>query len=285
MESVDHTCDNNNRVVPKMGTRIMNHHTGIEQGNVSVAAETNDTAYNTAESQPTTLELTKNLTGSSFSLSPSKKQSRRSQERKRQQLSESQSATSSQSDITYTTEDKLAETMARQQQILLQQSKYATLSKDNLDISEDTGNVTANSNMEWVVKRRPDGSRYITRRPKRTKILKERKKKLENERCGMTTDDDAVSEFKGGRHWTKQERRAHLQRSREHQQRKVLMQQRIEMAKKAAKEGYNNIIEMSHRKLDKHAMKDLDFTSVQELLAHQGKIPLSASNLVSVTTV
>jgi ligand of Numb protein X 3/4 len=54
--------------------------------------------------------------------------------------------------------------------------------------------------MEWVVKRRPDGTRYITRRPVRSKILKERAKKITEERCGLTTDDDAMSELKTGRY-------------------------------------------------------------------------------------
>ncbi|XP_067931644.1 PDZ domain-containing RING finger protein 4-like [Watersipora subatra] len=294
LDSVDHLCtklnqlqtDSSNRVVPKMGTKIMSHQTGSEQSGMVTQAEMNDTAYNTAESAPTTLELTKNLTGSSFSLSPSKKQSRRLLEKKRRQIdSPNSSPLTSTTDITYTTEDKLAETMAQQQHILLQQSKNSTLTKDNQEVTEDAGTFTENSHMEWVVKRRSDGSRYITRRPIRTKILKERKKKLENERCGMTTDDDTMSELKVGRHWTRDERRAHLQKAREHQQRKAIMQQRVEMARKQAREGQNHIIAMSHKKLHKHTMKDVDFTTVQELLAHQGKIPISPSNLVSVTTV
>lgn len=265
----------------------MHHQPGTDQGTISTSADLHDTAYNTAESSPTTLELTKNLTGSSLSLSPSKRQSRRAQERKRQAECDETvcpSPASSHTDITYTTEDKLAETMAYQQQILLQ-SKSGTLTRPATRESEDTGNMSEQSNMEWVVKRRSDGTRYITRRPIRTKILKERKKKLENERCGMTTDDDAMSELKVGRHWTRAERRAHMQKSREHQQRKAMMQQRIEISRKSSREGQNNIIEMSHKKYHKHAMKDLDFASVQELLAHQGKIRISPSNLVSVTTV
>ena len=50
-------------------------------------------------------------------------------------------------------------------------------------------------NWEWKVKIRPDGTRYITRRPARNKLLKERAKKVCEER-GMTTDDDAMSELK-----------------------------------------------------------------------------------------
>lgn len=50
---------------------------------------------------------------------------------------------------------------------------------------------------EWKVKIRPDGTRYVTRRPIRNKLLKERAKKIEeNRNGGVTTDDDAMSELK-----------------------------------------------------------------------------------------
>lgn len=255
-----------------------------------------DTAYNTSESLPTTLELTKNLAGSTLSISDNKKTSRRSHEKRKTRRSSAASQSSSPShssnqstasNITYTTEDKLAETMVHQQKLLLEQARSSTLTRDsNTSPSHETsGNVTDTSNMEWVVKRRPDGTRYFTRRPIRTKILSDRKKKLENERCGMTTDDDAMSELKTGRHWSKDERRRHVQKSREHQERKAVMQKRIEMSKLASREGHSNIIELSHKKQRKNAMKDFDFVTVQELLCHEGKISVSPSNLISVTTV
>ncbi|KAJ0029439.1 hypothetical protein NQD34_004436 [Periophthalmus magnuspinnatus] len=61
--------------------------------------------------------------------------------------------------------------------------------------------------MEWKVKIRSDGTRYITKRPVRDKILRERALKIKEERSGgMTTDDDAMSEMKMGRYWSKEER-------------------------------------------------------------------------------
>ena len=255
--------------------------------------ESLDTAYNTAESckssSPTTLELTKGLSGSALSISS--KPSRRSHEKRRSRKStDRQSQQCTRSDIVYTTEDKLVETMANQQKVLLEQSRSSTLTRDNVMSRSAHGtsrdNVTSDgSNMEWVVKRRSDGTRYVTRRPIRSKIMSERKKRLESERCGMTTDDDAMSEMKTGRHWSKEDRRRHLQKSKEYHQRKALMQQKIEFAKKVAREGQANILELSHKKLHRHAMRDIDFTTVQELLTHGGKIPMSSSGLVSVTTV
>lgn len=77
--------------------------------------------------------------------------------------------------------------------------------------------------MEWKVKRRPDGTRYITRRPVRNKILKERALKIMEERCGITTDDDAASELKIGKYWTREERKRHLERARDRKQRKEIL--------------------------------------------------------------
>lgn len=50
--------------------------------------------------------------------------------------------------------------------------------------------------MEWKVKRRPDGTRYIARRPARNRILKSRAIRISEERAGLTTEDDTVSELK-----------------------------------------------------------------------------------------
>lgn len=53
-----------------------------------------------------------------------------------------------------------------------------------------------NVRMEWKVKRRADGTRYITRRTVRNRILKTRAVKISEERAGHTTEDDTVSEMK-----------------------------------------------------------------------------------------
>ncbi|XP_069169840.1 LOW QUALITY PROTEIN: slo-interacting protein 1 [Procambarus clarkii] len=76
--------------------------------------------------------------------------------------------------------------------------------------------------MEWKVKRRPDGTRYITQRPVRNKMLKERALKINEERAGLTTDDDAMSEMKLGRYWSREERKRHLEKERERRRRHEL---------------------------------------------------------------
>ena len=154
-------------------------------------------------------------------------------------------------------------------------------------VSGDNSNVK----MKWVVKRRGDGSRYITRRPVRNELLKARARKLAEERCGVTTDDDAVSEMKVGRYWSKDERRHHLEKVREHKHRKEqMLRQKMETLKELEEmKKEPNIVQLSHRKMMRHkAKRALDnFVTMQEMLAHgnrdvQGK---TYNPLLSVTTV
>lgn len=72
---------------------------------------------------------------------------------------------------------------------------------------------------EWRMKRRPDGTRYITRRPTRDRLLRDRALQICEERAGMTTDDDALSDLKLGRYWSKEERKQHMEKAREKRQR------------------------------------------------------------------
>ena len=148
-----------------------------------------------------------------------------------------------------------------------------------------------NVKMKWVVKRRSDGSRYISRRPVRNELLKARARKVAEERCGMTTDDDAVSEMKVGRYWNKDERRHHMEKVREHKRHKEqIMRHKMETLKETEESQKEpNIVELSHRKMMRHkAKKVLDnFVTVQEMLAHgnrdmHGK---TYNPLLSVTTV
>ncbi|XP_044316476.1 slo-interacting protein 1 isoform X2 [Drosophila rhopaloa] len=70
--------------------------------------------------------------------------------------------------------------------------------------------------MVWKVKRRPDGTRYIVKRPVRTGNRPQVSNR-KNMRCNelTTTEEDTVSEVKIGRYWTKEERKRHIERARE----------------------------------------------------------------------
>ena len=219
-------------------------------------------------------------------------------------------------DIMYTNHANLQHTIAVQQKLFQQQLEQqkrlrfggknappsppaaGQLPHSATSVSVDEGkqpspNNTAPSDsgqMEWVVKRRPDGTRYITRRPVRSKILKERAKKITEERSGMTTDDDAMSELKTGRYWSKEERKRHLEKAKDYKRRKeTMLKQRMETLKEGEEKKEMNIVELSHRKMNKHKNKKVldNFVTVQEMLAHGSRIPegKTYNPLLSVTTV
>ncbi len=156
--------------------------------------------------------------------------------------------------------------------------------------------------MEWKVKIRSDGTRYVAKRPVRDRLLKARAMKIREERSGMTTDDDAVSEMKMGRYWSKEERKQHLLRAREQRRRReFMMQSRLEymrehgldMGKESQSESGqnpNSILELSQKKSSKKRNQRIldNWITIQELLAHGSRSPDGTkvyNPLLSVTTV
>lgn len=166
--------------------------------------------------------------------------------------------------------------------------------------------MPASPRMEWKVKIRSDGSRYVAKRPVRDRLLKARAMKIREERSGMTTDDDAVSEMKMGRYWSKEERKQQLQKAREQRRRReFMMQSRLDCLREREREQSgsgvgqpgmtnqqepNSILELCHRRsMKKRSRRILDnWITIQELLAHGAR---SADGkkvynpLLSVTTV
>uniref|UniRef100_A0A8C8SXI2 PDZ domain containing ring finger 4 n=1 Tax=Pelusios castaneus TaxID=367368 RepID=A0A8C8SXI2_9SAUR len=150
--------------------------------------------------------------------------------------------------------------------------------------------------MEWKVKIRSDGTRYITKRPVRDRILKERALKIKEERSGMTTDDDTMSEMKMGRYWSKEERKQHLVRAKEQRRRReFMMRSRLECLKESPQSGSEgkkeiNILELSHKKMMKKRNKKIldSWMTIQELMTHGAKSPDGTrvhNAFLSVTTV
>ncbi|XP_060930002.1 PDZ domain-containing protein 4-like isoform X1 [Limanda limanda] len=165
--------------------------------------------------------------------------------------------------------------------------------------------MPASPRMEWKVKIRSDGSRYVAKRPVRDRLLKARAMKIREERSGMTTDDDAVSEMKMGRYWSKEERKQQLQKSREQRRRReFMMQSRLDCLREREREPgsgggqqgathqqeANSILELCHRRsLKKRSRRILDnWITIQELLAHGSRSEDGKkvyNPLLSVTTV
>ncbi|XP_029362246.1 PDZ domain-containing protein 4-like [Echeneis naucrates] len=163
--------------------------------------------------------------------------------------------------------------------------------------------------MEWKVKIRSDGTRYVAKRPVRDRLLKARAMKIREERSGMTTDDDAASEMKQGRYWSKEERKQQLLRAREYRRRReFMMQSRLDYLRgdrdPASSAGgaedlqlqpqqdspSNNILLMSQKKIMKRRNRRIldNWITIQELLAHGSRSPDGKkiyNPLLSVTTV
>ncbi|XP_076009137.1 PDZ domain-containing RING finger protein 4 isoform X2 [Genypterus blacodes] len=151
--------------------------------------------------------------------------------------------------------------------------------------------------LEWKVKVRADGTRYVARRPARDRILRERALRIREERSGgMTTDDDAMSEMKMGRYWSKEERKQHLARAREQRKRREFMQKsRLECLREGPASGAEgkkeiNILELSHKKMMKKRNKKIldNWMTIQELMSHGARVPEGSkvhNAFLSVTTV
>ncbi|KAL5013272.1 hypothetical protein ScPMuIL_007542 [Solemya velum] len=208
------------------------------------------------------------------------------------------------SDVMYTNHANLQHTIAIQQRLFQQQMDQRSRIHSNTQKGQNSNDGGQNPNdsqagisatppdsgqMEWVVKRRPDGTRYVTRRPIRNKMLKERAKKISEERCGMTTDDDTMSELKMGRYWSKGDRKRHLEKAKDHKKKRELMKAKMDTLKETDEKKELNIVELSHRKMMRRKGKKVldDFTTVQEMLAHGSKVAegKTYNPLLSVTTV
>uniref|UniRef100_A0A3Q3D9X3 PDZ domain containing ring finger 4 n=1 Tax=Hippocampus comes TaxID=109280 RepID=A0A3Q3D9X3_HIPCM len=187
-------------------------------------------------------------------------------------------------------------------QLLQQHSslEYSQSQLSLLSVCRDPLNRNARSGeprLEWKVKVRADGSRYAARRPARDRILRERALRIREERSGgMTTDDDAMSEMKMGRYWSKEERKQQLARAREQRKRREFMQKsRFECLKEgpaSGAEGHREltILELSHKKMMKKRNKKIldNWMTIQELMSHGARVPEDSkvhNAFLSVTTV
>ncbi|XP_071657311.1 PDZ domain-containing protein 4 [Patagioenas fasciata] len=129
------------------------------------------------------------------------------------------------------------------------------------------------------------------KRPGRDRLLKARAIRIMEERGGSTTDDDARSELKTGRYWSREQRKQHLARAREQRRRReLLLQSRAEPAAANPPAGNppGNPPEPppARRGLRKRSRRILDnWVTIQEMLARGGDGGAVYNPLLSVTTV
>uniref|UniRef100_A0A674F7X8 PDZ domain containing ring finger 4 n=1 Tax=Salmo trutta TaxID=8032 RepID=A0A674F7X8_SALTR len=189
------------------------------------------------------------------------------------------------------------------QQLLQQSSSLETYSQSQLSllsVCRERSGRPGEPRLEWKVKVRADGTKYVARRPARDRILRERALRIREERSGgMTTDDDAMSEMKMGRYWSKEERKQQLARAREQRRRREYMQRsRLECLREGPGSGAEgrkevNILELSHKKMMKKRNKKIldNWMTIQELMSHGARAPEDQGTkpvhnaFLSVTTV
>ena len=159
---------------------------------------------------------------------------------------------------------------------------------------------------EWKVKIRPDGSRYIAkvntsntslnsssgwsdRKANRAKVLRDRTEKLNNERASgcLTTDDEAASELKVGRYWSREERTRQYMVSQEKKMRKQMMEN---SRNQFLDESLNSTLKRKRMMAQQAALATADknkildtFITIQEIMTHGSN--LHSNPLLSVTTV
>ncbi|XP_017853718.1 slo-interacting protein 1 isoform X2 [Drosophila busckii] len=105
--------------------------------------------------------------------------------------------------------------VAKKSEVELKQNSFVVTTK----------NASEEIPMVWKVKRRPDGTRYIVKRPVRNRIQMGSIRKSLRSNEITTTEDDTISEVKIGRYWTKEERKRHIERARERRHHQMQQQQ------------------------------------------------------------
>lgn len=165
------------------------------------------------------------------------------------------------------------------------------LSRSDVTQGDDRNvNEAHDCSKEWKVRVRKDGTRYITKKTtsSRDKRLKQRERRLLTERCGATTDDDALTELKLGRHWSRDDRKRHMRLAKEKKRRREFMQRcRLEVLNENTP-AQGEIIELSHQKQAKRRNKRMlvdDFVTVQEILAVGDRDAGTKNPLLSVTYI
>lgn len=136
--------------------------------------------------------------------------------------------------------------------------------------------------MEWKVKRRPDGSRYIVRRPVKNRTLRAaRASKINEERSNdQTTEDDTISEVKMGRYWTKEERKKHMEKSKErrHRQETLIASKNQQINENNAQHTIYNVNAGSNIGGDKKTIKKKkEIVVATATTPHETNIPMNGN--------
>lgn len=142
--------------------------------------------------------------------------------------------------------------------------------------------VGANGEAEWRVRRSKDGKHVYIKKTNaaatRTKIMKDRAAQIHDERCGITTDDDAFTVYHG-RYWSRDQRKKQLSR---HNERRKRIVQKSELKANYENKTEKEMAEMVQRKMTLPVFDN--FVTIEEILSQRNRSGIFAGP-VHVTTI
>lgn len=155
-----------------------------------------------------------------------------------------------------------------------------SMEKENNNNSQNNKIDGQNIEAEWRVRRSKDGKHVYIKKTNtsRNKILKERAQQINDERCGITTDDDAFTIYQG-QYWNREQRKKQLNRHNE--RRKKLLQ------KAESKANYENTREKEMAEAVQRNMTVPvfdNFITIEEILSQRNRSGVMAGP-IHVTTI
>lgn len=133
---------------------------------------------------------------------------------------------------------------------------------------------------EWRVRRSKDGKHIYIKKTNtsRSKVLKDRAQQINNERCGMTTDDDAFTVYQG-QYWSRDQRKKQLLR---HNERRKKLVQKAELKASYENKTEKEIAELAQRNMTMPVFDN--FVTIDEILSQRNRSGVFAGP-VHVTTI
>ena len=157
---------------------------------------------------------------------------------------------------------------------------------------EQTADVGVNKNMtelasnaaeaEWRVRRSKDGKHVYIKKTNnsstRSKVMKDRAQQINNERSGLTTDDDAFTVYQG-QYWSKDQRKKQLLR---HNERRRKLCQKAELRATYENKTEKEIAELAQRNMTMPVFDN--FITIDEILSQRNRSGVFAGP-IHVTTI
>lgn len=154
-----------------------------------------------------------------------------------------------------------------------------SMEKENNAENKTDGSVN-NIEAEWRVRRSKDGKHVYIKKTNstRNKILKDRAQEINDERCGITTDDDAFTVYQG-QYWNRDQRKKQLNR---HNERRKKLLQKAELKANYENKREKEMAELVQRNMTVPVFDN--FITIEEILSQRNRSGIMAGP-IHVTTI